>query len=298
MKSTVLIASKYGQSDVLENVTTELPKVSSGMARIQTKAAGLNPIDARKMTGEFRMAPLPQAFGTEFAGVIVDIDPNNGKWSIGDEVLGSGGAFTHATVIDAPIGNLVAKPASIDWAVAGTLAGVSQTAMTILDEIGNVDSLLIHGGSGGVGSITIQLAVKKGIKVVATASTRNVDYLRSLGAIPVVYGSGLIDRLKEVHVTLFDASIDMVGTDEATEASIQLVKPNGFIGSISGKKLSPQVNAVWVKRNPSNLKYVVDGIAAGQFKWNIDKSYRFEKAAEAYTNLLEGHTRGKSVLVF
>jgi NADPH2:quinone reductase len=298
MKSTVLIAAKYGPSDVLEYETTELPKLSVGMARIKVKSSGLNPIDARRMTGEFRMAPLPQTFGTEFAGVIEEIDPNNGNWLIGDEVLGSGGAFTHATVIDVPIGNLIAKPASIDWTVAGTLAGVSQTAMTILDAIGHVDSLLIHGGSGGVGSITIQLAVKKGIKVVATASAKNLEYLQSLGAIAVAYGSGLIDRLKAVHATSFDASIDMVGTDEATQVSIKSVKPNGFIGSISGKPLAPQVKAVWVKRNPSNLKYVVGGIAAGLLKWNIDKSYPFEEATAAYTNLLDGHTRGKSVLIF
>jgi len=298
MKSTLLIAATYGQSDVLKYVTTELPELAAGMARIKVKAAGINPIDARKMTGEFRFGQLPQTFGTEFTGVIVDIDSANGNWSIGDEVLGSGAAFTHATVIDVPIGNLIAKPASIDWNVAGTLAGVSQTAMTILDEIGNVDSLLIHGGSGGVGSITIQLAVQKGIKVFATASAKNQEYLKSLGAIPVVYGPGLIDRLKAVHPAPFDASIDMVGTDEATQTSIESVKPNGFIGSISGKKLAPPVKAVWVKRNPANLKYVVDGIASGQLKWNVDKSYPFEEATEAYADILDGHTRGKLALVF
>jgi len=298
MKSTLLIAATYGQSDVLKYVTTELPELAAGMARIKVKAAGINPIDARKMTGEFRFGQLPQTFGTEFAGVIADIDPANGNWSIGDEVLGSGAAFTHATVIDVPIGNLIAKPISIDWIVAGTLAGVSQTAMTILDELGNIDSLLIHGGSGGVGSITIQLAVQKGIKVVATASAKNQEYLQSLGAIPVVYGPGLIDRLKAVHPAPFDASIDMVGTDEATQTSIESVKPDGFIGSISGKKLAPQVTAVWVKRNPANLQYVVDGIASGQLTWNVDKSYPFDKAAEAYTDILDGHTRGKLALVF
>src|SRR6478752_2406460 len=107
MESTVIIATKYGQSDVLEYITTELPQLSGGMARIKVKSAGMNPIDARRMTGEFKMGPLPQTFGTEFAGVIVDIDPNNGNWSIGDEVLGSGGSFTHATVIDVPVGNLI-----------------------------------------------------------------------------------------------------------------------------------------------------------------------------------------------
>lgn len=298
MKSTILFAAKYGQSNVLEYAVNELPPLQTGMVRIQTKAAGINPIDARKMTGEFKMGPLPQTFGTEFAGVIVEIGPGNGNWSIGDEVLGSGGAFTHASVIDVPVGNLIAKPTSIDWNTAGTLAGVSQTAMTILAELGNIQSLLIHGGSGGVGSITIQLAVKKGIKVVATTSAKNVTYLESLGAIAVVYGPGLVDRLKAAYAEPFDASIDMVGTDEATQASIQCVKPNGFMGSISGKPLPSRIIPVWVKRNPANLQYVVDGIATGEFKWNVDRAYPFEKASAAYSDLLGGHTRGKSVLVF
>lgn len=301
MDTTILIAHSYGQADVLEFHTQQLSKLSSGMARIKVKAAGINPIDARRMTGEFKHASLPQAFGTEFAGVIIEIGTNSKNWSVGDEVLGSGGVFTHATVIDVPIDNLVARPQSINWEVAGTIAGAAQTAMTILNEIGQVNSLLIHGASGGVGSITVQLAKERGIDVVATASARNQDYLKSLGATPVVYGERLVERLKEVHPNLFDASIDMSGTEEATQASLQYVKANGFIGSIAGKKLSsPRVQNVWTKRNPVNLKYVVDGIADGRFKWEVDTNniYPFEKASEAYTNILKGHTRGKSVLVF
>lgn len=301
MKTTILIAQSYGQADVLEFYTQELPELSSGMARIRVKAAGINPIDARRMTGEFRHASLPQTFGTEFAGVIEEINDKSNGWSIGDEVLGSGGAFTHATVIDVPINNLVVRPKNIDWKVAGTIAGAAQTAMTILDEIGKVDSLLIHGASGGVGSITVQLAKERGIDVVATASTKNQDYLRGLGAAPIVYGEGLVERLKETHPAPFDASIDMSGTEAATQASLQCVKKDGFIGSIAGKKLSSsRVEAVWVKRNPANLKYVVDGIADGRLKWVVDTNniYPFEKAPDAYANILKGHTRGKSVLVF
>lgn len=300
MKTTILFAQSYGQADVLNFHTQNLPPLASGMARITVKAAGINPIDARRMTGEFKHAALPQTFGTEFAGIIEEIAPNS-QWKVGDEVLGSGGAFTHATVIDVPINNLVAKPKSMTWEVAGTIAGAAQTAMTILDEIGKVKSLLIHGASGGVGSITVQLAKERGIDVVATASERNQDYLRSLGAIPVVYGEGLIDRLKNAYPHQFDASIDMSGTEEAAKASVECVKPNGFIGSIAGKKLSePRVQAVWVKRNPANLKYVVEGLAQGTFSWEVDKDniYPFEKASEAYANILKGHTRGKSVLTF
>lgn len=300
MGTTILIAQTYGQADVLEFHTQNLPSLAERVARIRVKAAGINPIDARRMTGEFKHAPLPQTFGTEFAGIIEEIAPNS-KWEVGDEVLGSGGAFTHATLIDVPITNLVAKPKSITWEIAGTIAGAAQTAMTILDEIGKVESLLIHGASGGVGSITVQLAKERGIEVVATASSRNQDYLKSLGAIPVVYGEGLIDRLKNAYPHQFDASIDMSGTEEAAEASLAVIRPNGFIGSIAGKKLSvARVQPVWVKRNPTNLKHVVDGIADGRFTWEVisENIYPFEKASQAYANILKGHTRGKSVLKF
>ena len=299
MKSKILIAQQYGQSDVLEIIENELPLLPQGMARIHVKAAGINPIDARRMTGEFRHGKLPQAFGTEYSGVIIDIDPNNTKWSIGDEVLGSGNGFTHATVIDVPINFLIKKPKEIDWSTAGTLAGVAQTAMTILDDIGPVKSLLIHGASGGVGSITIQLAKKRGINVVATASAKNQDYLRELGATPIVYGEGLINRIKQIHPNAFDASIDLVGNEEATQTSLATVKSGGFMGSTSGKKLSSsEIKPVWVKKVPENLKYVVDRVASGKFQWHVSREYPFEQAAQAYQDILNGHTRGKSVLTF
>jgi len=299
MKSMILIARAYGQPDVLEFFEQELPRLAAGTARIKVKAAGINPIDARRMTGEFRHAAMPQGFGTEFAGVIVDLPAGTEGWAVGDEVLGSGGGFTHATVIDVPLANLVARPANVDWAVAGSLAGVAQTAMTILDDVGDVGSLLIHGASGGVGSITIQIARARGIDVVATASARNQDYLAALGATPVEYGSGLIERLEVAHPAPFDASIDLSGKEEATQASLARVKPDGLIGSIAGVQLSSdRVQALWTKRSPAKLKAVVDGVAEGRFRWDVSKTYPFVDAAKAYAAILAGHTRGKSALVF
>lgn len=298
MKSTILIAQNYGPAEVLEFYTQQLPELQIGYARIEVKAAGINPIDARRMTGEFRHGSLPQTFGTEFAGVITEISPNS-EWSVGDAVLGSGGSFTHATVIDVPVQNLIRKPENVSWEIAGSLAGVAQTAMTILDEIGSVDSLLVHGASGGVGSITIQLAVEKGIKVLATASAKNQEYIESLGAIPFIYGDSLISQVKSEYNEPIDASIDMSGTEAALQASLELVKPNGFIGSIAGKQLSSsRVKPVWVKRNVNNLKYVVDGVSQGKFQWEINQTYPFTEAAKAYTNVLTGHSRGKTVLIF
>jgi len=299
MKSTILIARTYGQPDVLEFFEQDLPPLAAGMARIEVRVAGVNPIDARRMTGEFRHAPMPQGFGTEFAGVIVDLPTGTKGWDIGDEVLGSGAGFTHATMIDVPLANLVGRPANVDWLVAGTLAGAAQTAMTILDELGEIRSLLIHGASGGVGSITIQIARSRGIAVVATASAGNQDYLAELDAVPVEYGPGLIERLKAVHPKLFDASVDMAGTEEATKASLVCVRPNGLIGSIAGVPTSSdRVQAIWVKRNRSNLQTVVDGVANGRFRWAVSRTYPFAEAADAYRAILAGHTRGKSALTF
>ncbi|MCU1717288.1 NADP-dependent oxidoreductase [Pseudomonas sp. 5P_3.1_Bac2] len=302
MHSTVLMAHTYGPAEVLQFAELELPKLAAETARIQVMAAGINPIDARRMSGEFRHGTLPQTFGTEFAGVIVEVNDPQSKWKVGDEVLGSGAGFTHATVIDVPVSNLVARPANLDWLVAGSLAGAAQTAMTILQELqekGPVKSLLIHGASGGVGSITVQLARELGIDVVATASQRNHEYLENLGATPVLYGAGLTERLQAIHPEKFDASLDMAGTEDATQASLATVKNDGFLGTIAGRPLSSsRIQPMWVKRNKANLQHVVDGVAEGRLSWLVSNSYPFAQAAEAYSAILQGHTWGKSVLSF
>ncbi|MCA5003650.1 NADP-dependent oxidoreductase [Sphingobacterium bovistauri] len=299
MKSTILIGTDFGKaSEVLQFYTQELPALTPGFARIQVKSAGINPIDARRMTGEFRHSALPQTFGTEFAGVILEINGSS-NFKIGDEVLGSGAGFTHATVIDVPLTNLILKPENMSWQTAGSVAGVAQTAMTILDELGDIKSLLIHGASGGVGSITIQLAKEKGIEVVATGSEKNQDYLKSLGAIPVVYGHGLVEQINAVFSGEFDASVDMAGTEEATQTSLATVNPNGKMATIAGRPVSSsKIQNIWVKRDPKNLKYVVDGIAQGKFTWEIDATYKFDDAIKAYEKILQGHNRGKLVLEF
>jgi len=300
METKILIGKAYGEAkDVLAFHVQNLQPLAGGMARIKVKAAGINPIDARRMTGEFKFSGMPQAFGTEFAGVITEIDKNNPDWKVGDEVLGSGNSFTHATVIDVPISNLVKKPESMNWEVAGSVAGVGQTAATIINELGNIKTLLIHGGSGGLGTITIQIARDKGIEVVATASEKNLDYLRSLGAIAVTYGPGLTERIKAIHPEAFDASVDMIGSEEATQTSLALVKPGGFMGATSGRPLSShKIQAMWVKKHVSILTPVVEGVASGKYHWEIDTVFPFDHAAEAYSKVLDGHSRGKNVLMF
>ena len=87
METTALIAHRYGQSDVLAFTTFELPPLGVSQARIAVSAAGINPVDARRMTGEFRHGTPPLSFGTEFAGTVVGLNGNAGGWDVGDEVL-------------------------------------------------------------------------------------------------------------------------------------------------------------------------------------------------------------------
>ncbi|MEG3089233.1 NADP-dependent oxidoreductase [Sphingomonas sp. PB4P5] len=299
MKTTALTARRYGRPDVLEYVTFDMPDLARDTARIEVKAAGINPVDARRMTGELRFGELPLLFGTEYAGTIVALNADDGEWTVGDEVLGAGGDFTHATIIDVPIANLVRRPPSLSWEVAGSLAGAAQTALTILDELGPVSSLLVHGGAGGVGSITIQLAREQGFAVVATGSDANQSYLRSLGAIPVVYGPGLVERLGQAHAGLFDASIDMAGSQEATEASLARVKPDGVIGSITATRpTSPRVIPIMRRRDPTLVERVATGIASSALRWEISATHDFKDARAAYEAILGRHVRGKSVLTF
>ena len=299
MKTIVLIAKAYGPASVLEFASRELPPLQPGVARIRVSAAGVNPIDARRMTGKFRSSALPQLFGTEFAGTVIQVNPGEKGWKLGDEALGSGQGFTHATVIDVPFENLVRRPRNMDWAVAGSIAGAAQTATTVLDELGPMKSLLIHGASGGVGSIAIQLARERGITVVATASARNQDYLRTLGANAVEYGPGLIGRLEQAHPEPFDASVDMIGSEDATQASLARVKPEGTLGTIAGRNLSSaRIKPMWVKRSRANLEHVVKAIAEGRMVWEVSARHSFARAADAYAGVLDGHTRGKSVLTF
>jgi NADPH:quinone reductase-like Zn-dependent oxidoreductase len=299
MQTKVLVAEQYGQPDVLKFTSFELPEQSPGDIRIAVRAAGVNPVDARRMTGELRHGSLPLFFGTEFAGTIVAVPDDHSPWHVGDEVLGSGGDFTHATLIDVPVANLVKRPPAVSWEVAGSLAGAAQTAVTILEDLGPISDLLVHGGAGGVGSLTIQLALQEGIDVVATCSEANQAYIRSLGATPVVYGAGLYERLMHVHSDHVDASIDMAGTEEALKVSLGQVKPDGVIGSITAlPSPSKRVTQIWRRRNPDVVNRIVQAVAAGDIAWHVSSTYVFDMAPMAYAAILRQHTRGTSVLIF
>src|SRR6476661_3597553 len=201
--------SEYGSPDVLELTEQPLPKVGPGMVLVKVKAASVNPVDWKIMAGYLDGAmdlQFPAIPGWDVAGVVESVGIDSHQFKPGDEVISyarkdyvHGGSF--AEYIALPERVLARKPTTLDWNESAGLPLTGLTAFQVLNrlDVKSGETLLIHGGSGGVGSLAIQIASARGVNVVAAASEKNHEFLRSLGAEPVTYGDGLAERVKAME---------------------------------------------------------------------------------------------------
>jgi len=204
--------SRLGGPEVLEIVDLPDPRPGPGRLRIAVRAAGVNPSDWKKRQG--LMDPgLPQTLGYEAAGVVDKLGEGVSGVALGDRVFGfspDGAAQAELAVLSvwAPI------PAALDFAEAATLPSAIETAARALDQLGagRGNLLLINGASGSVGSAAVQLAVARGAGVIGTGSPANHDHLRILGAEPVAYGEGLVDRVRALAPDGVDLALDVAGS--------------------------------------------------------------------------------------
>jgi NADPH:quinone reductase-like Zn-dependent oxidoreductase len=211
--------SEYGGTDVLAAVDAPALTAGPGQVRIEVRAAGINPIDWKIMRGFMReMIPLtlPAGLGSDVAGVVDQVGTGVTEFQVGDEVMGRSltPAISESALADPA--NLITKPADIGWDVAGSVAGAGGTAWAVLNQLGIKagQTLLVHAAAGGVGTFAVQLAVARGARVIGTASERNFEYLRSIGAEPVSYGDGLLERVRAVAPDGVDAVLDASGRGE------------------------------------------------------------------------------------
>lgn len=290
-----VVATRFGGPDVL--TVTELPEPTTGpgQLKIDVVTAGLNPVDAMIRRGEMG-GTAPTRLGTEFAGTVREIGPGVTGFSVGDAVIGFGAMGSYAEVQVLPAAQVAHKPSELSWEVAGGLSGVGQTAMTVLDAFALQpgDTLLVHGASGGVGSMLVQLAVRAGIRVIGTASERNHDYLRGLGAVPVAYGDGLVDRLRAAAPEGIDAVIEMSGLWENVEASLEFV-PVERIASLLPSTAQRGVRFIGVQRSSARLTWLAGLVAAGELHAEVQETFTLDEAAAAHAQLDTKHTRGKLV---
>jgi NADPH:quinone reductase len=312
MTKTV-VATGYGGPEVLSVVDEPVAAPSAGEVRVEVRAAATNPADVKMYNGMFGEDPskLPLRLGFEAAGVVTAVGDGAtgpaGEIHEGDEVIVYQIDGAYAGEVVAPGSAILPKPANLSFEEASGLLLTGVTAVHTLTAtgVGSGDTVVIHGASGGVGSIAIQLAVKAGARVIGTAGEDRHDYLRQLGAEPVVYGDGLEDRIRALAPDGVDAAIDAVGTDEAVETSVALVADRDRIATIASfqrggelgiKVLGTGDNAGTEIREAARLDLVRQAESGG-LHVKVDSTYPMSEVADAHRKLMSGRANGKVILI-
>jgi NADPH2:quinone reductase len=233
-----VVATSYGGPEVLDVVEVDPGHPGPGEVLLDVKACGVNAADWKRYSGAWGTNPdaLPIRLGFECAGVVLEVGPGVEGVAVGDEVIAASvdGAYTDRLVAAADA--LTPKPASLPWEKAAGLMVTGTTAVHTLaaTKVGAGDTVLVHGASGGVGAMVVQLAHARGARVIGTADPSNHEYLVDLGAVPVGYGPGLVDRVRKVAHEEITAAIDVSGTREALDASVALVADRRRVATVAG----------------------------------------------------------------
>jgi NADPH:quinone reductase-like Zn-dependent oxidoreductase len=305
-----VVAEGYGGPEVLALHDVDVPEPAQGQILVAVRAAGTNPIDYKLYSGEMGRDPnkLPLPIGLEVAGVVLahgpDAEGYTGPLTVGDEVIVTNVVGGYSERLIASASDAGFKPPSLTFEEAAGLLLVGGTAWHLLTKtnVGIDDTVLIHGASGGVGLMAVQLAAVRGAKVIATASPARHDQLRRYGAFPVEYGDGLADRVRELGQV--DAALDLVGTDEALDVSVELVADRSRIATIAGFARAGELGIAVLTgaddgqeiRDASRAP-LLELAADGKLEVTVDKVFPLDEAADAHRYLQTGHARGKVVLV-
>ncbi len=303
--------NEYGGPDVLELMDVPEPKVGPDVMLVRTRAAGVNPVDYKVreggLDGRFP-CHFPLIPGWDVAGVVEAVGPAVTEFSEGDEVMGYVRRDhiqwgTYAELVPAPLRTVARKPASVGWAEAAALPLAGLTAWQALTrglDVKEGDVVLVHAAAGGVGTFAVQLArVLGAARVIGTASDATHDYLRDLGAEPVTYGDGLVDRVRDLVPEGVTAVIDLVG-DEALDVSPPLMAPGGRLASVLKAKKVEELGGryLFVRPDAGQLGELSRLVDAGRLRIPLHQTFPFEEAADAQRLVEDGHVHGKVALTF
>ncbi|MET9507575.1 NADP-dependent oxidoreductase [Streptomyces flavidovirens] len=294
----------YGSPDVLSYEDVPEPKLGPDSVLVRVKAAAVNPVDWKIQAGYLDSvldAVFPVIPGWDVAGVVEQAGHGVTEFAPGDEVIGyvredfvSRGTF--AEYVAAPVRTLARKPANLSFEEAAGLPLAGLTAYQALVhqlKAAEGETVLVHAAAGGVGSLAVQIARALGVRVIGTASERNHEYLRSLGATPVAYGEGLADRVKALAPEGVDAVLDLVGGD-ALQLSPALLAPGGRLASIAdGSVLGLGGSYLFVRPDAADLAALTELAERGALSVDVAAVFPLEKAADALRLSMDGHTRGK-----
>lgn len=331
MKAFIL--DRYGKDEKLRLSEMPEPELADHDVLVRIHAASVNPLDSKIRTGAFKLFlpyRFPLVLGHDMAGVVVAVGAGVRRFKVGDEVYARPADFrigTFAQSIAVSEDDLAFKPANLTMEQAASIPLVALTAWQVLIELARVEKgqkVLIHAGSGGVGTIAIQLAKHLGATVATTTSTANVELVKSLGADVV------IDYRKQDFSELlreYDAVLNSLGS-ETLEKSLSVLKPGGKLISISGppdpafaksigggwffrlavRLLSLKIRRkarrrqidysfLFMKANGEQLGEITKLIEADVIKPVIDRIFPFDQTPEAMTYVDSGRAKGKVVIM-
>src|ERR1700722_9382122 len=223
---------EYGGINVLDVVDVPDPVPGPGRLLIRVKAAGINPGEAKIREGlldKLWPATFPSGQGSGLAGVVEQVGDQVSGFAAGDEVIGfTDERASQAELVVIEAENATRRPAGVPWEVAGALFVVGTTAYAVVRAVSlsQGDTVVVSGAAGGVGSLAVQLARRARATVIGLASEHNHEWLREHGVIPVSYGDGVGDRIREATQGKVDAFIDTVGQDYVARALELGVKPD------------------------------------------------------------------------
>ncbi|GAB7036502.1 MULTISPECIES: NADP-dependent oxidoreductase [Catenuloplanes] len=292
-----LLFTAHGGPEVLTVADVPAPHAGPGRIRVAVRAAGVSPADDAIRSGAWKdiyPIPLPYVVGVDAAGVVDEIGDGVDGVHLGDEVYGvrPAGATTAAHAV---LDLWAAKPVAWTWSQAGGAAAAVATGSHALDELGvrAGSTLLLDGASGGVGAITVQLAVARGARVIGTAGPANHAFLRDLGAEPVTYGPGLADRVG----TRVDAALDVSGHGDVR----RLVALTGSPDAVRTLVAHNAAHGVRLLRvDPSGVPAALTAAAAladaGRLTVPIAAEYPITDGPAAHARIATGHARGKVVI--
>jgi NADPH:quinone reductase-like Zn-dependent oxidoreductase len=296
---------EYGGVDVLKVVDVPKPEPGPGQVLVQVKAAGINPGEAKIRDGLLHAlypATFPSGEGSDLAGVVAETGSGVTGWSAGDEVIGyTDNRASHAEYAVVEAQNLTAKPAGLPWEVAGALfvAGATAYAAVRAVTLNEGDTVVVSGAAGGVGSIAVQLARLAGATVIGLASEVQHEWLTGHGVIPVTYGDGVADRIRQVTGKV-DAFIDTVGGDYV-ELALSLGVVPSRIDTIARfdavEKYGVKGDGNAAGASASVLAELAGLIVAGKLEVPIAWTFPLSQVQDAYRVLDRGHIRGKVVLI-
>ncbi len=310
-----VVATAFGGPEALSVVDVDVPDPGAGEVTIEVRAAGVNSFDYKVYSGIMGSdeSQLPMRLGLEVSGVVTAVGAEAhgpaGPVAVGDEVIGYSVPGGYAGQVTTRASEVFPKPANLSWEVAAGLSLTGTTAYHLLEatSVDAGDTVLIHAVSGGVGLTAAQLAVERGATVIGTASERRHESLREYGVIPVVYGDGLADRVREAAPGGVDVALDTVGTDEAVDISLELVEDKHRIATVAAFGRAHEAGIQLLGNGPgadpgadirSRARLVLTDLASeGRLDVVVAKTFPLDQAAEAHRFVADGHAGGKVVLV-